>query len=94
MGGLSRTQKRRRNAGDDKRGRLGDGRRQHSGKKKMSGVKKRGVKGGGIKEKSVGAQHTEKMTRGGREGRHGRRDGLSFIRIFWEHGLSAAGCFI
>lgn len=57
----------------------------------------RGKKRGGlkeIKEKSVGALHTEKMTRGARGGEGGRGHGLSFIRIFWEHGLRAAGRFI
>lgn len=28
----------------------------------------------------------------GREVRHGRGDSLTFIRIFWEYGLSAEGC--
>lgn len=60
------------------------------------GGRLKGVNRGGIKEKSVEALYREKITRGGREreGRHGRGDSLSFVRIFWEHGLSAVGCFI
>ncbi len=64
MGGVRGTQKRRRNEGDDKWGRLGDGRRQHT-EKNEEGGEKRGVKGG--LRKRVW-EHTEKMTRGGRGG--------------------------
>lgn len=60
----------------------------------MSGGATRGEKKGAkwrIKEKTVGALRTHDQ---GRQKRHRRGDSLSFIQIFWEHGLSPAGSFV
>lgn len=69
MGGVSGTQERRRNEGDDMKWEIRGWEGTTLRGEKNEGQKKRGVKrGGGIKEKSVGAVHTENMTRGGRGG--------------------------